>query len=102
MRQQIKAIAKWSAFGIMADIGEKVLKISPATIDRTLKKDRAALALKGKSLANPLLSPKSRIPIRAFYSEEERKTSGFRQTDTVELQPAATADRSLPVSTSSP
>jgi hypothetical protein len=73
MRQQMNAIAKWSAFGITADIREKVLKISPATIDRTLK---------WKSLAKPLLSLKSPIPIRAFYSEEERKTPGFRQTGT--------------------
>jgi hypothetical protein len=41
-------------------------------IDRYLKKDREALRLKGKSLAKPLASLKSRIPIRAFYSGESK------------------------------
>jgi hypothetical protein len=53
MRQQMDALALWQAFGITADIKAKLLAISPATIDRVLKKDKAALALKGKSLTKP-------------------------------------------------
>jgi hypothetical protein len=60
---------------------------SPAAIDRHLKKDKEALRLRGKSLAKPLDSLKSRIPTRTFYSEEERKTPGFRQTGTDRTDP---------------
>jgi hypothetical protein len=83
MRQQMKYIAGWPAFHITEDIAEKLKRISPATIDRYLKKDRAALRLKGKSLTNPLSSLKSRIPIRTYYPSQERKKSGFWQIDTV-------------------
>jgi hypothetical protein len=83
MRQQMPFIAQWPAFHITPDIAEKLSTISPATIDRYLKKDKAALRLKGESLTKPLYSLKSRIPIRTFYSSEERKTPGFRQIDTV-------------------
>ena len=83
MRQQMEHIAQWPAFGITRDIAEKLTAISPATIDRYLKKDKAALKLKGKSLTKPMASLKSRIPVRTFYSSEERKTPGFWQIDTV-------------------
>ncbi|MDR1252876.1 MAG: transposase, partial [Treponema sp.] len=83
MRQQMPYIAGWPAFHITADIAEKLKTISPATIDRYLKKDKEALRLKGKSLTKPLASLKSRIPIRTFYSGEERKIPGFWQIDTV-------------------
>jgi len=83
MRQQMTYIAKWPAFAITEEIAEKLKKISPATIDRYLKKDKADLKLKGKSHTKPMKSLKNRIPIRTFYSSEERKTPGFWQTDTV-------------------
>ena len=82
MRQQMDFIAQWPAFGITAPVAEKLQAISPATIDRYLKKGKLALKLKGKSLNKPMASLKSRIPIRTFYSSEERKTPGFWQTDT--------------------
>jgi hypothetical protein len=83
IRQQMTYIAQWPAFGITGEIAEKLKKISPAPIDRYLKKDRQALRLKGKSLTKPIASLKSRIPIRTFYTSEERKKPGFWQTDTV-------------------
>ena len=83
IRQQMPFIASWPAFGITAAIREKLLSISPATIDRALKKDRAALAIKGKSLTKPGQILKHRVPIRTFYTSEERKLPGFIQIDTV-------------------
>jgi hypothetical protein len=83
MRQQMPYIASWPAFGFSGEIAEKLKKISPASIDRYLKKDKEALRLKGKSLTKPLDSLKSRIPIRTFYTSEERKKPGFWQIDTV-------------------
>ncbi|MCL1991383.1 MAG: hypothetical protein FWG66_00340 [Spirochaetes bacterium] len=83
MRRQMASIATWPAFGITAETAEKLKKISPATIDRRLREDRQTMRLKGKSLTKPQASLKSRIPVRAFYSREERQTPGFWQTDTV-------------------
>jgi len=83
MRQQMDYIAQWQAFGITAEIRGKLMAISPATIDRALKKDRDALRIKGKSLTKPKDPLKFRIPIRTFYSPEERKLPGFLQVDTV-------------------
>jgi hypothetical protein len=80
MRQQMDYIARWPA-----ETAEKLKKISPATIDRD------ALRLKGKSRTKPLLSLKSHIPIRTFYSQEERKTPGFWQIDTVHHRGQATS-----------
>jgi hypothetical protein len=78
------------------------LAVSPAAIDRTLKKDKAALALKGKSLAKPGGLLKHRIPIRTFYTSEERILPGFIGIDPVGLLSATTADRPSPASISSP
>jgi hypothetical protein len=83
MRQQMNHIAPWPAFGITPEIAQMLTKISPATIDRYLKKDKEKLKLKGKSLTKPMGSLKSRIPIRTFYTSQERKTPGFFQIDTV-------------------
>jgi hypothetical protein len=82
VRQQTEYIAGRPTFRVAKETAEKLKKTSPAAINRYLKKDKEALELKGKSLAKPLASLKSRIPIRAFYSGEERKTPGFRQIDT--------------------
>jgi len=48
LRQQMRFIADWKAFGITLETAEKLKKISPATIDRYLKKDKESLRLKGK------------------------------------------------------
>jgi hypothetical protein len=83
MRQQMDYIALWPAFGISPAIREKLMRINPATIDRVLRKDRAALALKGKSSTKSADFLKHRIPTRTFYTPEERKLPGFIQIDTV-------------------
>jgi hypothetical protein len=83
IRQQMPFIAQWPAFGITPAIRDKLMAVSPATIDRALKKDKAALAIRGKSLTKPGGILKHRIPIRTFYTPEERKLPGFIQIDTV-------------------
>jgi hypothetical protein len=95
MRQQMAYIARWPAFGITGEIAEKLKEISPASIDRYLKKDKAAMRLKGKSLTKPMDSLKSRIPIRTFYTSEERKKPGFWQIDTVHHCGQATSGQYL-------
>jgi len=95
MKQQMQHIAAWPAFGITFETAEKLKKISPASIDRYLKKDKQALRLKGKSLTKPIDSLKSRIPIRTFYTSEERKKPGFWQIDTVHHCGQATSGQYL-------
>ncbi|MDR2741540.1 MAG: hypothetical protein LBB98_05220 [Treponema sp.] len=82
IRQQMPFIAFWPAFGITSAVREKLLVISPASIDRSLKKDKAALALKGKSLTKPGDLLKHRVLIRTLYTLQERKLPGFIQIDT--------------------
>ncbi|MDR0376266.1 MAG: hypothetical protein LBH70_00565 [Spirochaetaceae bacterium] len=55
-------IALWPAFGITPAVRKKLMRISPAAIDRILRKDKAALALKGKSLTKSVGLLKHRIP----------------------------------------
>jgi len=83
MRQQMRYIAEWPSFNITEETAEKLKKISPATIDRYLRKDKESLRMKSKSLTKPMASLKSRIPIRTFYTSQERKKPGFWQIDTV-------------------
>jgi hypothetical protein len=82
MRQQMHYIAQWPVFGITEEIAEKLKKISPATIDRYLKKDKEALRLKGKSFTKPLNSLKSRIPANRRFDapstlQKSEKSPGF-------------------------
>jgi hypothetical protein len=71
-------------FYITPDIKSKLLKISPATIDRRLKRDRDALKTRGisgtKCGTEALMK---QIPIRTHYSNIERNTPGYFQIDTV-------------------
>jgi hypothetical protein len=83
MRQIMPFIAGWPAFAITPEIREHLMRISPSAIDRYLKKDKDALRMKGKSLTKPVMALKMRIPLRTFYSSEERKKPGFIQIDTV-------------------
>jgi hypothetical protein len=64
MRQQMDYIAQWPAFAITAASREKLLTISPATIDRALKKDKAALTPKSKTRIKPGDLLKHRVPIQ--------------------------------------
>lgn len=61
---------------------EKLLKISPATIDRHLKEDKEKLALKSKARTKPGTLLKHQIPIRTF-SEWDDLRPGFVEVDLV-------------------
>jgi hypothetical protein len=67
---------------ITADIKAKLLTISPSTVDRRLASDRKKLALKGTSFTKPGTLLKRQIPIRAYFSWDERKP-GYFEMDTV-------------------
>jgi transposase InsO family protein len=82
LRQQMGYLEAWEAFHITPDIKTKLLKISPATIDRALKGDRKKLALKGVSGTKPGKLLKKHILVRVYYPWNDRKP-GFFEIDTV-------------------
>jgi hypothetical protein len=87
MRDKMPFFEDWPPFHITADIRDKLLTISPATIDRALKEDRKKLALKGISGTKPGKFLKKHISIRTHYPWNERKLQtsllGFFEIDTV-------------------
>jgi hypothetical protein len=82
MREQMGHLAAWEPFRISGAIREKLMRISPATIDRALKGDRKKLAVKGISGTKPGKLLKKHIPVRTHYPWDERKP-GFFEIDTV-------------------
>jgi hypothetical protein len=70
-------------FGIIPEVKELLLKVSPSTIDRVLKPDKKKLALKGKSKTKPGKLLKKQIPIRTYYADADKKP-GFFEVDTVQ------------------
>jgi hypothetical protein len=63
-------------------VRQKLLRISPATIDRLLAQERKKLRLKGRSHTRPGSLRKSLIPLRTFGTEQ-RKAPGFVEVDLV-------------------
>jgi len=55
----------------------KTQKNKPGVHRPLSEKNKESLRLKGKSLTKPLDSLKSRIPIRTFYTNGERKKTDF-------------------------
>jgi hypothetical protein len=84
LRKQMAFFQAWPPFRITADIKAKLLRISPATIDRALQTDRKQLALKGISGTKPGKLLKKHIAVRTYYSWNERKP-GFCEIDTGRL-----------------
>jgi len=69
-------------FQIEDTIRELLMTISPATIDRKLKKTRQRFRIKGKCTTKPGSLLKNQIPIRVYFFGDEQKP-GFFEADTV-------------------
>jgi hypothetical protein len=82
IRLTIGFLADDAGFGITPEIRAKLMTISQAAIDRRLKPWRKKLEIKGKSLTKPGTLLKNQIPVRVFFSWDERKP-GFFEIDTV-------------------
>jgi hypothetical protein len=82
LREQMAFLEAWPAFHITPEIREKLLTISPATIDRALKEDRKKLAPRGISGTKPGNLLKKHIKVRTHYPWDDRKP-GFFEVDTV-------------------
>jgi hypothetical protein len=59
-----------------------LISISPATIDRMLERDRAALKVRGRTTTKPGTLLRSKIPVRTF-AEWNEKEPGFFEVDLV-------------------
>jgi hypothetical protein len=78
IREQMAFFEDWAPFGITPGIKEKLLRISPATIDRALKKDRKKLSPKGISGTKPGKLLKKTYPGTDSLPLERAKTRLFR------------------------
>jgi hypothetical protein len=86
IRERMSFIAAWIAFGITAEIREKLMTISPATIDRALKADRDKLLVRGISGTKLRKLLKKHILVRThtFGTSEHRVFSGSTRFITTE------------------
>lgn len=82
IRLNLELLAHQPELGIEEAVRERLLSISPATIDRLLAPERKKLSLKGRSHTRAGTLLKHQIPIRTFYDWDERKP-GFFELDTV-------------------
>jgi hypothetical protein len=82
IREQMPFLKPCKEFSITREVKAQLLAISPATIDRNLRSERKKLELKGRSSTRPGGLLKHKIPIRVFYTWDERKP-GFFELDTV-------------------
>lgn len=82
IRVNIEMIAAQPELNIDDEVKAKLMRISPATIDRLLSGKRKALQLKGRTHTRPGTLLKHSIPIRTSFDWDERKP-GFFELDTV-------------------
>ena len=82
IRMNISFLENEAELGINEVIRDKLIKVSPATIDRILASQRKKLTIKGRSHTRAGNLLKHQIPIRTFFDWDERKP-GFFELDTV-------------------
>ena len=81
IKETLPQLKQFNEISINEDTEEKLLRISPATIDRLLKKEKK-FNLKGRTLTKPGTLLKHSIPIRTFADWNER-VPGFVEVDLV-------------------
>jgi len=69
-------------FGLNEQMYALLESVSPATIDRKLRKEKACCRLKGICTTKPGTLLKSQIPVRVCFNRDERRP-GFFELDTV-------------------
>ena len=82
LKEVIPRLIRFHEIKIEQTVQEKLMRISPATIDRLLAPDRKKLTLKGRRLTKPGTLLKNQIPIRTFAEWEDKKP-GFVEIDLV-------------------
>lgn len=82
IRMNIDVLSNDTELEIDESIRDKIIKISPSTIDRMMAPERNKLNFKGISHTKAGTLLKHQIPIRTFFNWDERKP-GFFELDTV-------------------
>lgn len=82
IRMNINLLYDEAELGIEEPVRDKLMRISPATIDRILAPERKKMIIKGRSHTRAGTLLKHQIPIRTFFDWDERKP-GFFELDTV-------------------
>jgi hypothetical protein len=82
IRTTIPVLERFEELPLDRDTRQKLLSISPATIDRLLAPERKKFQLKGRATTKPGTLLKHQIPIRTF-SQWDDATPGFVEIDLV-------------------
>ena len=82
LEEVIPVLEKFNELPVGEETKEKLMSISPATIDRLLKNEKMKFTLLGRSLTKPGTLLKHSIPIRTFADWNE-KEPGFLEVDLV-------------------
>ena len=82
IKETLPQLKQFDEININEETEEKLLKMSPATIDRLLKKEKQKFNLKGRTLTKPGTLLKHSIPIRTFADWNEHEP-GFVEVDLV-------------------
>ena len=78
----VKRLERFGELRVSPDVREKLLRISPASIDRLLARERRRHEIKGRGNTKPGTLLKHQIPIRTFSDWNEQKP-GFVEIDLV-------------------
>lgn len=78
----VPKLERWGELKLTAEVREKLLRMSAATIDRLLASERKRMELKSRSGTKPGTLLKHQVPIRTF-SEWDESQPGFIEIDLV-------------------
>lgn len=82
LKEVIGVLQRHEEIELESNVREKLLSISPATIDRLLKEEKKKWALRSRSGTKPGTLLKHQIPIRTFSQWDEQRP-GFMEMDLV-------------------
>lgn len=82
LRDIVMRLERFDEIEITDDVRQKLFRISPASIDRLLAKERKRYQIKGRCNTKPGTLLKNQIPIRTFSDWNEKKP-GFVEIDLV-------------------
>jgi hypothetical protein len=82
LREVVPRLVACRELRVKKSVQKKLLKMSPATIDRLLKPERAKHTIKGRATTKPGTLLKHQIPIRTF-SDWDDAAPGFLEMDLV-------------------
>jgi hypothetical protein len=82
LREVVRRLERFREIRLSDDIRQKLFRISPASIDRLLAKERRRHQIKGRGNTKPGTLLKHQIPIRTFSDWNEQKP-GFVEIDLV-------------------